>query len=171
MAIPPPAAFPTRDTVTGDWDAVLERADQAWQAEEYPAATVLYQVIVASDPPVPSVAIFRLATLRAWDNRFDEAVALYRRYMAMEPRDDDGRLALSRALAWKGDYSAALAIYDSVLVTNPANRDAVVGRAETLAWSGRFREALLGYEGWLAAHPSDRDASLSYAPSTPDTTP
>ncbi len=163
VTIPTPAEFPAPDTVTGGRDGVLARADQAWQAEEYPAATVLYQEIVARDAPVPSVAIFRLATLRAWDNRLDEAVALYRRYMAMEPRDNDGRLALSRALAWKGDYSAALAIYDSVLVTNPADRDAVVGRAETLAWSGRFREALLGYQGWLAAHPSDRDASLSYA--------
>lgn len=155
--------FSAPDTVPGGLEGALARADRAWRAEEYPAATTLYQAIVERDSSAPTIAIFRLATLRAWDDRLDEAVGLFRRYVALEPRDTEGRLALSRALAWGGHFNAALAVYDSVLAEDSTYRDAVIGRGEALAWAGRLREALTTYERWLATHPLDRDAILSYA--------
>jgi Flp pilus assembly protein TadD len=141
---------------------VLVRADSAWQAGSYPLATSLYETAVARDSSA-SLAIFRLATLRSWDNRLDEAVLLFRRYVALNPNYPEGRLSLARTLAWGGNYASSLAVYDSVITQNPSYRDAVLGRAQTLAWAGRLPEALATYKRWVAEHPTDREASLDYA--------
>jgi tetratricopeptide (TPR) repeat protein len=141
---------------------LLTRADSAWQAGSYLVATSLYETAVARDSSA-SLAIFRLATLRSWDNRLDEGVRLFRRYVALNPDYADGRLALARALAWGGHYESALAVYDSVIGQNKAYRDAVLGRAQTLAWSGRLPESLVEYRRWVVEHPTDREASLEYA--------
>ena len=65
----------------------LARAQSAYDAGDYPAAGALFEAIVVQDPSPASIAVFRLATLRSWDNQFDEAIGLYRRYIVMEPRD------------------------------------------------------------------------------------
>jgi hypothetical protein len=54
-----------------DEKAALARADSAWQVGAYPLATSLYEGIVARDSSIP-IAVFRLATLRSWDNRFGD---------------------------------------------------------------------------------------------------
>jgi tetratricopeptide (TPR) repeat protein len=141
---------------------LLTRADSAWQAGSYLLATSLYETAVTRDSSA-SLAIFRLATLRSWDNRLDEAVSLFRRYVALNPGYAEGRLSLARTLAWGGNYPASLAIYDSVIAQNRTYREAVLGRAQTLAWAGRLPAALATYKEWVANHPTDRDASLEYA--------
>src|SRR5207237_1089880 len=109
----------------------LIRADSAYQAGAYPLSTSLYEAIVTRDPSPASIAIFRLATLRSWDNRLDEAVALYRRYINQEPRDAEGRIALARTLAWQGNYASAIATYDSLIANRQRTRDATLDRAQT----------------------------------------
>ena len=141
---------------------VMERADSAWRAAAYPLATSLYEAVVAADSSA-SMPVFRLATLRAWSNRLNEAERLFRRYVALEPQDSEGRLALARALAWGAKYSSAIAIYDSVIAEDSTYRDAVVGRAQTLTWEGRANEGLQAYRAWTTAHPTDREALLEYA--------
>ena len=143
--------------------AALVRADSAYEAGAYPLAQTLYEQIVAQDPSPASIAIFRLATLRSWDNRLDVSVALYRRYIAQEPRDAEGRIALARTLAWGGHFESAIATYDTLIAANQRTRDATMGRAQTLAWAGQLREALAAYKAWVSAHPNDREASIDYA--------
>ena len=142
--------------------ATLARADSAWEAGGYLLATQLYEAILARDSS-SHIALYRLATLRSWDNRFDEGIALFRRYVAVEPDYTEGRMALARTIAWSGRYSSAIAIYDSVLTREPTYRDAVLGRAQTLAWAGSLKEALSAYKQWVTAHPTDRNASIEYA--------
>jgi tetratricopeptide (TPR) repeat protein len=142
--------------------ATLAQADSAWQAGAYTLATTMYEGILARDSS-SHIAMFRLATLRSWDNRLDEAIALFRRYVAVEPDYSGGRTALARVIAWTGDYAAAVAIYDSVLTREPGNREAVLGRAQTLAWANRFDESLAAYKKWTTTHPTDREASMDYA--------
>lgn len=142
--------------------AALARADSAWEAHAYLQATELYEAILARDPS-SHITLYRLATLRSWDNRFDEGIALFRRYVALEPDYTEGRVALARTIAWSGRYSAAIAVYDSILTRQPTYRDAVLGRAQTLAWAGRLNEALSAYKQWLTARPTDRNASIEYA--------
>ncbi len=141
----------------------LARADSAYQAGAYPLAQALYEGIVARESSPASIAVFRLATLRSWDNRLDEAVALYRRYIIQEPRDAEGRIALARTLAWGGHYSSSIATYDSLIASNQGTRDATLGRAQTMAWAGRLEEALASYKVWTRDHPTDREASMDYA--------
>jgi tetratricopeptide (TPR) repeat protein len=140
----------------------LARADSAWEAGSYLLATKLYEAILARDSS-SHIALYRLATLRSWDNRFDEGIALFRRYVALEPDYTEGRVALARTIAWSGRYASSIALYDSILTREPRYRDAVLGRAQTLAWAGRLNEALAVYKEWLAAHPTDRNASIDYA--------
>src|SRR5215210_7235960 len=142
--------------------ATLARADSAWEAGAYPLATDLYAAVLARDPS-SHIAIFRLATLRSWDNRFDESIGLFRRYVALEPNYTEGRLALARVIAWSGDYASAIAIYDSVMTREPGNRGAVLGKAQTLAWAGHLDESLAAYKKWTAARPNDREAAIDYA--------
>jgi tetratricopeptide (TPR) repeat protein len=151
---------PTADPVSQR--ATLARADSAWEAGGYLLAAQLYEAILARDSS-SHIALYRLATLRSWDNRFDEGIALFRRYIALEPDYTEGRMALARTIAWSGRYSSAIAIYDSVLTRQPTYRDAVLGRAQTLAWAGRLGEALSAYKQWVTAHPTDRNASIEYA--------
>jgi tetratricopeptide (TPR) repeat protein len=141
---------------------LLTRADSAWQTGSYLLATSLYETAVARDS-VASLAIFRLATLRSWDNRLNEAVMLFRRYVALNPDYAEGRISLARTLAWGGHYESSVAIYDSVIAQNKNYRNAVLGRAQTLAWAGRLPEALVTYKQWVASNPTDREASLEYA--------
>ena len=141
---------------------ILARAESAWRAESYPLATKLYTVAVQRDSSA-SRAVFRLATLRAWNDDMDTAEFLFRRYIMLEPQDTEGRLALARTLGWRGKYSAAIAIYDSVIAGDKTYRDAVVGRAQTLSWQGRAEEGLQAYRAWTAEHPSDREALVQYA--------
>ncbi|HET6760570.1 MAG TPA: tetratricopeptide repeat protein, partial [Gemmatimonadaceae bacterium] len=117
---------------------------------------------VARDSSLPR-AVFRLATLRSWDNRFDESIALFRRNVVLEPHFTEAKISLARVIAWSGSYSSAIAIYDSVITREPQNREAVLGRAQTLAWAGRLGEALAAYKQWTTARPSDRNASIEYA--------
>src|SRR5687767_14287607 len=149
-------ADPTRQRAT------LSRADSAWEAGAHALATQLYELIVAGDSSIPR-AVFRLATLRSWDNRFDESIALYRRNVVLEPQFTEARTSLARVIAWSGRYSSAIAVYDSIIAREPQNREAVLGRAQTLAWAGRLGEALVAYKQWTTARPSDRNAAIEYA--------
>ena len=119
--------------------------------------------MVTHENPPASIAVFRLATLRSWDNRLDEAVALYRQYIRQEPADAEGSLALARTLAWGGHYDSAITIYDSLIIARKRLRDATVDRAQTLAWAGRTKESLDSYRAWLGDNPTDRDAAIAYA--------
>lgn len=141
---------------------ILTKAESAWRAESYPLATRLYALAVERDSSA-SRAVFRLATLNAWNDDHKTAELLYRRYIMLEPQDTEGRLALARLLGWGGRYASAIAIYDSVIAIDSTYRDAVVGRAQTLSWQGRAEEGLQAYRAWTADHPSDRPALVEYA--------
>ncbi len=147
----------------GQGKIALARAESAYRAGSYPLAADLYEWVVTHDSPPPSIALFRLATLRSWDNHLDEAVGLYRQYVREEPADAEGNLALARTLAWGGHYDSAIAIYDSLITAHKRLRDATVDRAQTLAWAGRTKESLDAYRGWLSENPTDRDAAIAYA--------
>ncbi|HUQ99733.1 MAG TPA: tetratricopeptide repeat protein [Gemmatimonadaceae bacterium] len=146
----------------GSEGRTLARADSTWNAGEYAESRPLYQSVLDMNPN-NSRAVFRIATLVAWDNHLDQAIQLYKLYIELEPADTEGRLALARAYAWSGRYVNAVAIYDSVIAGDATYRDAILGRAQTLAWAGRMDESLATYERWRAAHPGDNEAGVAYA--------
>jgi predicted TPR repeat methyltransferase len=130
------------------------RADSIYAAGDRAAATEAYRAILTRDPE-NSHATFRLAQLTRDPA---ERLALYRRYVGLEPRDPWGFMALGDALARQGRFADALRQYDAALHLAPAERDAVVGRARVLTRAGRLEEAAAAYDGWLANHPDDAEA-------------
>jgi tetratricopeptide (TPR) repeat protein len=138
--------------------ARIAAGDSAWARGARDTAYAHYAAVVRRGSPAPTRIVFRLAALSAERNALAEAVRLYREYVAREPRDAAGRVALARALAWQGRHGEAVATYDSVLATWPRDRDAVLGRAQVLAWANRHAEALRAYTDWLAQAPEDGEA-------------
>lgn len=111
----------------------------------------------ATTGSMSSADIFHLAQAREESDRA-AAIALYRRYVMIEPRDAWGFMALGDALARSGDVSGALAQYDTAERIAPDERDVHVGRARLLARAGRTDDAIAAYEHWLARTPGDAEA-------------
>ncbi|MEO7966101.1 MAG: hypothetical protein ABIT38_19535 [Gemmatimonadaceae bacterium] len=137
--------------------------DSAWVARRYVPAKSAYLRAVSLDSAGSTQAIFRLGILRSWDGELQEAIALFGRYVRLEPRDEEGRIALARTYAWAGETNNSVAVYDSILSRDATYRDAALGAAQALAWGGKLREALVRYDRWTEFHPRDTEASLARA--------
>ena len=87
---------------------LLQQADAAYADGDRERAQRLYRAVLASDPN-NTRAIFQLAQLAPEGSQ--EAIALLRRYLALEPGDPWGRMALGDALAKSGAVSAAVEQY------------------------------------------------------------
>ena len=145
------------------FDEAVRRGDSAWKAESYPVARAAYAQALAIDSVRSARALFRLSTIEAWDNDLTMAIAGFRRYVALEPDDEDGRVGLARTLAWAARYSESIALYDSVLARDSGDRDAALGRAQVLASASAPDASIAAYEHWLKSHASDPDARLGLA--------
>jgi tetratricopeptide (TPR) repeat protein len=151
-----PAAAQVANVTTGH----LGRADSAFTAGDAQAAAHEYAAVLAADP-WNSHATYRLAQLHRHDPRL--ALRLFRRYVALEPSDPWGYMAVAELLARAGRYGEALRSYDDALRLAPGERDAVVGRARTLARARRMGDAIAVYRSWLAAHPTDAEVRRELA--------
>src|SRR6266550_4180742 len=101
----------------------LARADAAFAAGDPTTAAREYAAALAVDSE-NSHATYRLADL---SKRSDPArgLGLFRRYVALEPSDPWGFIALGDALARSGRYGDGLRSYDDALRLAPGERDAV----------------------------------------------
>ena len=151
-----PAAAQGGNLTTGH----LGRADSAFTAGDARAAAQEYAAVLAADP-WNSHATYRLAQLQRRDPRL--ALRLFRRYVALEPSDAWGYMAVAEMLAHSGRYGEALRWYDDALRLAPGERDAVVGRARTLKRARRTGAAIAVYRSWLAAHPTDAEVRRELA--------
>ena len=138
----------------------LGRADSAFAAGDARAAEREYAAVLATDP-WNSHATYRLAQLHRHDPRL--ALRLFRRYVALEPSDPWGYMAVADMLARAGRYGEALRWYHDALRLAPGERDAVVGRARTLVRARRTGAAIAAYTGWLRAHPTDAEVRRELA--------
>ncbi len=144
-------------------DVVVHSGDSAWTAGTFPAAREAYTRALAIDSLASSRSVYRLAVLQTWDGNLKQAIPLFARYVRMEPRDEEGRIALAKAYAWSGNTGSAVAIYDSILTRDHTYREAALGAARALVWAGKFDEALGRYDNWLTQNPRDIEASLARA--------
>lgn len=131
----------------------LARADSVFATGDAVGAAQAYAAVLEADSE-NSRATYRLADLRRRDPA--EALRLFRRYVALEPTDPWGHLAVADILARLGRYDEALQKSADALRIAPAERDAVIGRARVLARARRTDAAVAAYQEWLATH--DRDA-------------
>ncbi len=143
--------------------AAIRSGDSAWVAGQFPAAREAYARVLALDSLKSSRSVYRLAVMETWAGDLKSAIPLFALYVRIEPRDEEGRIALAKAYAWSGGTATAVAIYDSILARDQTYRDAALGAARALVWGGKFDEALGRYNQWLARNPKDVEAGLARA--------
>ena len=132
--------------------AGVDEADDAWVNGDTELALQLYLDRLAGDADDP-VSLLRVALIRAWGERYEEAVVLLDRLLEVHPTDLDARLARARVKAWSGDIPAAQDEVAEVLAVQPDNTDALEALALFLAWSGQFDEAVSTYDDVLSIAP------------------
>jgi tetratricopeptide (TPR) repeat protein len=151
------AADPPRASTQAKSSAAisLARAESIYDSGDAEAAIDAYAAVLAIDPQ-NSRATYRLADLQR--RKPARALPLFRRYVALEPKDLWGYLAVADMLSRLGRSDEALRWSAQALRLGPIERDAVIGQARVLARARRTDRALVAYRGWLATHPKDAEA-------------
>lgn len=134
--------------------ATMARADSAYNSGDRGRARVLYAEILANDS-LASRAVFRLAQL---DDSGERALALYRRYIALEPGDAWGHMAEGDLLGRLGRVDEALVAYAGANAVAPGERDVFIGRARVLERAGRWSQAVDELAAWVTRHTGDGEA-------------
>ncbi len=134
--------------------SLTHRADSLYRAGDWQAARDGYAGALAADPD-NSHAVYRLGQLADTPG---EALRQYRRYVALEPQDPWGYIAVGATFAKLGSYHEALSWYERASARAPRERDVAIGRARVLARAHRTDEAADAYTTWVGAHPNDAEA-------------
>ena len=150
-ADPPQAVTQAKSSAT----ISLARAESIYDSGDAEAAIDAYAAVLAVDPK-NSRATYRLADLQR--RHPARALPLFRRYVALEPKDLWGYLAVADMLSRLGRSDEALRWSAQALRLGPTERDAVMGQARVLARARRTDTAVAAYRGWLATHPKDAEA-------------
>ena len=153
---PTPAEARTNNP-TATRPTLLQQADAAFAAGDRERAGQLYRAVLASDPD-NSRAIFQLARLAPEGSA--AAVALLRHYLALQPADPWGRMALGDALAKAGHLDAAIEQYHRARRQAPGESDVYIGLGRILRGAGRTDELVATYEEWAARQPRNAEAWL-----------
>ena len=132
----------------------MTRADSAWANGDRSVARALYEQVLIADSTA-SRAVFRLAQLEASPER---ALALYRRYVVLEPDDPWGHMAEGDLLSRMERFDDALIADDGARAIAPDERDVAIGRARVLDRAGRSSQAADELSAWTKMHPDDGDA-------------
>ena len=90
-----------------------------------PEATAAFAALVESNPG-DVAALEQWATLLAWQQRYDDSIAAWRRALELAPAAPALGIGLSRVLYWKGALGDARAGIDRVLQRAPDSFDALV---------------------------------------------
>ncbi|HEX8169767.1 MAG TPA: tetratricopeptide repeat protein [Thermoanaerobaculia bacterium] len=98
----------------------------------------------------------RTAEELAWNKRFAESEALYRRILEREPQSSAARLGLARVVMWQGRYGEAIAMFREL-----QGVDALEGLATAEYWSGDLRRAARDFRRVLALDPQREFAATS----------
>jgi tetratricopeptide (TPR) repeat protein len=142
--------------------AAQDEADRAWAAGDIPAAERLYEARLAANQ-ADVAALHRLGLIRAWAERYDEALALFDRVLAVDPKNREARVDRARVLAWRGDPAAASLALGPLLAEDPGFLPALQARAQFESWAGNYDESLAAYGRIQEITPEDRTIGLSRA--------
>ncbi len=87
----------------------------------------------------------RTAEQLAWDKRFAESEAMYRRILTNNQNSNAAKLGLARVVMWQGRYGEAIALFDDL-----DGIEALEGKATAEYWSGDLRGAARDFRRVLA---------------------
>jgi YaiO family outer membrane protein len=144
------------------FDALGAAARAARAAGDFPAAERSAADALAIRPDDVGM-LAMLATLRAFDRRYGEALATIATARRLAPDDLDVRLTEGRILAWSGDFAAAGAAAEAVLARDPANAEAEALMARIAFYRGDLPTARRRFADLLARRPDDGEAATGLA--------
>lgn len=139
-----------------------DEAAAAWVRGDMATAERLYGARLAADS-ADQVALHRMGLIRAWAERYDEAVHLLDRLLAFAPDNREAAIDRARVLAWKGDTREAVASLDRLLARDPAYLPALQARAQFASWGGRYDAALADYNRILQISPGEPSVAYEQA--------
>jgi len=139
-----------------------ETADEAWAAGRLDVAERLYGERLARDSS-DARALHRMALIRGYADRYDEALVLFDKLLRVDPRNREARVDRARVLAWRGDAAGAVRELDVLLAADPGYLPALEARAQFAGWAGQYDEALRTYGQILEITPGNRSVELSRA--------
>jgi tetratricopeptide (TPR) repeat protein len=137
-------------------------AGTAWRAGDTERALALYLERLVADPR-DVTALHRVALVRAWAERYGDALELMDRLLAVEPGDVEARVDRAKILAWSGNVAGAITALDTLLAEAPGLPAALEARATFEAWAGRYEAALSSYDQLLAITPENAAARRQQA--------
>jgi len=98
-------------------------------------------------------ALHLLGVIAVRERRFDDAIALLRQALVVDPRSEDVHYIMGRALGEIGQPDAAVASYDEALALQPRHAQAHFHRAMALKKLARPDAALDSYDRAIAIQP------------------
>ncbi|MEO5589433.1 MAG: hypothetical protein ABIS03_07590, partial [Gemmatimonadaceae bacterium] len=138
----------------------MAMADQAFADEDTAGARRGYEAALTADPSL-SRPLYKLGQLaRAEPAR---AESFFRRYVAAEPADAWGWIALGQVQSRHGQHGHAAASFAKAYSLEPRERDVVIGQARAMAAAGHTDAAIAAYERWTADHATDAEAMRELA--------
>lgn len=120
-------------------------------------------LLVGAAPPRSPTDLLREAKQLEADKRYDDAIGVYRAYLAIRPDNDEARAALARVLSWREQYDEAIQIYRDILTRYPADLEIQTALARVLAWQKSFSEARALFERVLRENPNNVEAMRGLA--------
>jgi len=101
----------------------------------------------------PRAALLAAAMERHRRGALGEAAALYRRVLALDPRDFDALHMLGVVAAQRGDGDEAIALLSAAAAARPSSARARFNLGGALMAADRLREAIAAYDAAVAAEP------------------
>jgi tetratricopeptide (TPR) repeat protein len=120
-----------------------------------PLAVAPFDSVLAWDSHAPVSLVREGASVHSMAGDSLGAARLFKRAVALAPRDTSVRASLAGTLAWAGDRQGAIAQYDTLLMNGP-DADRLVARARVYAWTGDNASA---ERDLLAANAVQEDAA------------
>ena len=135
---------------------IFERAAQALQAEEYPAAERGFQAVLRQEPRNVA-ALSNLGVIYSRTNRADQAITVYRRALQLSP--DDKALLLNLGLVYlrQDNHKLALPLFARVAAIDPQHIQARQLLAVCRAYTGQVDAAIADLENLRASAPRDEN--------------
>ncbi|MFQ5912216.1 MAG: tetratricopeptide repeat protein [Nitrospinota bacterium] len=93
--------------------------------------------------------------LTGTEGRLTEAIAEYRKAVAIAPTDRTARRELARTLSWVGKHAEAIRLFDALISEDPLDAEALSSMAQIARWNGDFERANRFLQRAVTAEPGN----------------
>ncbi len=128
----------------------------AWYAIanlDYPNAIEIYREIIAKYP-LETESYWRLGRLLEGEERLDEAVAVLKQGLTIDPQAKNIHNLLGGIYAESGNHSEAIASHQRYVALAPAEANAYDSLGSSYQWSGDYAKAIENYNRALELQPN-----------------